>query len=134
MRHSGWWPDEVLRLFRRDRGRFSDDRVHERVIVEGDIGVLREIMLHESFRSLDQVLSKISHYSREGAQAMHERGRTATLRTAVGHGVWTFVRTYFLQRGFMDGREGFVLAVSNAEGAYYRYLRLMYMGAAKEHS
>lgn len=127
MHHSGWWPDPVLRLFQRGHGRFSDDRVHERVLLDGPLGALQGTLLHHSYRSLEQVLSKVNHYSSEGAQALHERGRRASLSTAIGHGLWAFVRTYFFKRGFLDGREGFILAVSNAEGTYYRYLKLMYL-------
>lgn len=127
MRHSGWWPDPVLRLFRRDAGRFTDDRVHERVVVDGRVGALGGRLLHESYRSLDQLLDKVNHYSREGALARHEKGKQAGLGTAIGHGLWAFVRTYFLRRGFLDGAEGFIVAVSNAEASYYRYLKLMYL-------
>jgi hypothetical protein len=64
-------------------------------------------------------------YSSAGALMQFERGKTASLTGAVVHGVWTFIRTYVLRGGFLDRREGFMLAVSNAEGAYYRYLKLM---------
>jgi glycosyltransferase involved in cell wall biosynthesis len=126
MKHSGWWPDPVLRLFKRDAGTFTDVRVHERVVVKGTVDSLNETLLHHSYRSLDQVLNKVNHYSHESAIALQEKGRRASLSTAIGHGLWTFFRTYILKLGFLDGREGFILAVSNAEGTYYRYLKLMY--------
>lgn len=125
MRHSGWWPDHVTRLFRRGRGRFSDDPVHERLVVEGTVATLRAPLLHEAFVDLEEVLDKVNRYSSAGARQMLAAGRKATLRSAIGHGTWAFVRTYLLRAGFLDGREGFMLAVSNAEGAYYRYLKLM---------
>jgi glycosyltransferase involved in cell wall biosynthesis len=125
MRHSGWWPDHVTRLFRRGAARFSDDRVHERVIVDGTVGALREPLLHEAIRDLDEALVKMNAYSTASALMQLERGRNASLAGAVWHGAWTFFRTYVLRAGFLDGREGFMLAVSNAEGAYYRYLKLM---------
>lgn len=127
MRHSGWWPDHVTRLFRRGRARFSNDPVHERLVVDGRVETLRHPLMHEAFVDLEEVLDKINRYSSAGAVRMHAGGRHATLSSALGHGVWTFLRTYVLQAGFMDGREGFMLAVSNAEGAYYRYLKLMLM-------
>lgn len=133
MHHSGWWPDKVLRLCRRSKGRFTDARVHERLVVDGKVADLAGLVLHESFRSLDQVLDKVNHYSRESAQSLHERGRKAGLGTAIGHGLWAFIRTYLLRRGFLDGKEGFILSVSNAEGAYYRYLKLMYLNEAGGH-
>ena len=125
MRHSGWWPDHVTRLFRRGQARFSDDLVHERLIVSGAVGTLGEPLLHEAIRDLDEALAKMNAYSTAGALMQLKRGRKASLAGAVWHGIWTFFRTYVLRAGFLDGREGFLLAVSNAEGAYYRYLKLM---------
>ena len=129
MRHSGWWPDHVTRLFQRGAAKFSDDLVHERLIVDGVTGSLREPLRHEAIRDLDDALGKMGSYSTAGAQMLHARGKSASLTSAVLHGVWTFIRTYFLRAGFLDGREGFMLAVSNAEGAYYRYLKLMLLAA-----
>jgi len=127
MRHSGWWPDYVTRLFRRGQARFSDDLVHERLIVEGSVGRLREPLLHEAFSDLEEVLDTMNRYSTAGARMMHDRKERAGLSTALLHGLWSFLSTYFLRAGFLDGREGFMLAISNAEGTYYKYLKLMLM-------
>lgn len=124
MAHSGWYPDHVTRLFRRGSARFSDDVVHEKLVAQGRVDKLRNDLLHHSFPDLESVLDKLDRYSTAGAQRMHRQGKRATLSSAVLHGLWAFIRTYFLQRGFRDGRMGFVLAVSNAEGTYYRYLKL----------
>ena len=125
MRHSGWYPDLLPRLFRRGKARFSDDLVHERLIVEGATGELQGLLLHYAFDDLEEVLHKINQYSSAGARMMQQRGRRATLTGAVLRGMWSFARTYVLRGGFLDGCEGFMLAVSNAEGTYYRYLKLM---------
>jgi len=125
MRHSGWYPDRIVRLFKRDAARFSDDLVHERLLIEGDVGQLDGELLHYAFDNLEEVLRKVNQYSSAGAQMMHQRGRQASLSGAVLRGLWSFLRTYILRGGFLDGREGFMLAVSNAEGTYYRYLKLM---------
>ena len=74
---------------------------------------------------IEEVLHKVNQYSTAGAQMMQGRGRQASLTGAVLRGIWSFLRTYVLRGGFLDGREGFMLAVSNAEGTYYRYLKLM---------
>ena len=58
---------------------------------------------------------------------LHTRGKSASLGKAVAHGVWAFVRTYLIRLGFLDGKMGFVLAVSNAETTYYRYLKLAFL-------
>ncbi len=125
IRHGGWAPDYVTRLFARGQARFSDDLVHERLQVDGPVATLDVSLYHEAFVDLEEVLRKVDHYSTLGARALYERGRRASLGEAVAHGLWAFIRTYFLKRGFADGREGFMLAVSNAEGAYYRYAKLM---------
>ena len=132
MRHSGWWPDYVVRLFRRDQAYFSDDIVHERVIVDGSRGRLRTALLHESFRNLEEVLEKVNRYSTAGACMLHAKGKRAGLGCAVARGVWTFLQTYIFHAGFFDGREGFMLAVSRAEGAYYKYIKLMMQQRGKE--
>jgi hypothetical protein len=74
---------------------------------------------------MEEVLQKVNQYSTAGARMMQQRGRQASLTGAVLRGIWSFMRTYLLRGGFLDGREGFMLAVSNAEGTYYRYLKLM---------
>lgn len=125
MRHSGWWPDYVTRLFRRGAARFSDDVVHERVIVEGKVGTLREPIMHETYVDLDEMLQKMNSYSSLTAQKMRHGGRKAGLAGAILRGLWAFIRTYFLRGGILDGREGFMLAVAIAEGTYYRYAKLM---------
>jgi glycosyltransferase involved in cell wall biosynthesis len=125
MRHSGWYPDHIVRLFKRHAAHFSEDLVHERLLVEGKAGQLDGELLHYSFENIEDVLRKVNHYSSAGAAMMQRRGRQASLPGAVLRGLWSFFRTYFLRAGFLDGREGFMLAVSNAEGTYYRYLKLM---------
>jgi len=125
MRHSGWWPDYVTRLFRRGAARFSEDHMHDRVIVEGTVGKLLHPIMHESIANLDQMIAKMNAYSSMSAAVLRRQGRRASLATALLHGWWAFVRTYFLRAGFLDGREGFMLALANAEGSYYRYLKLM---------
>lgn len=125
MRHSGWYPDRIVRLFKRDAARFSDDLVHEKLQVEGQIGQLDGELLHYAFTDAEEVLQKVNHYSSAGAAMMQRRDRQATLTGAVLRGLWSFIRTYFFRAGFLDGREGFMLAVSNAEGTYYRYIKLM---------
>jgi glycosyltransferase involved in cell wall biosynthesis len=124
MHHSGWHPDRVVRLFRRGTARFSDDIVHERVIAQGPVGRLAGHLLHESMPSLESVIDKMDRYSTAGALAMQRKGVRSSVTKAVAKGLFAFLRTYVLKLGFLDGRLGFALAVSNAEGTYYRYLKL----------
>jgi len=131
MRHSGWWPDYVTRLWRRGRARFSEDHTHDRVIVDGRLGRLRRPIYHEAVMSLEQMVDKINMYSSRSAAMFHQQGRRASMLSALGHGTWAFFRTYVLRLGFLDGREGFMLAVVNAENSYYRYAKLTLLGSKK---
>lgn len=128
MKHSGWWPDYVIRLFRRDSARFSDDQAHERLVVNGIIRKLKQPLMHEAITDLDQMIGKMNLYSTASARSLHARGRRASIWTALLHGGWAFFRTYVLRAGFLDGRAGLMLAIANAEGSYYRYVKLMLHG------
>lgn len=123
MTHSGWWPDYVLRLFRRSQARFSGDLVHERVLCNGKIGRLHEHLLHEPVGRLEDALRRMDQYSTASAETIANSERRVSFTTGITRGLWTFIRTYILQRGFLDGHEGFLLAVANAEGTYYRYMK-----------
>jgi glycosyltransferase involved in cell wall biosynthesis len=124
IKHGGWWPDHVLRLFRRNNGRFSEEVVHERIQVNGNIGRLSNPLLHEAFVNPEEVLDKINRYSSLGATKLFNNGQTASLSLAIGKGLWSFFRTYILKAAILDGAQGLMLAISNAEGSYYKYLKL----------
>lgn len=128
MRHSGWHPDFVLRLFRRGKARFSDDAVHERVICDGPVARLTEPLLHYPVARLEDALSRMDRYSTLGAEMLVASGRRVSFMSGIVHGLWTFLRTYVFRAGFLDGREGFLLAVANAEGTYYRYMKAWLAG------
>ncbi|WP_297572725.1 glycosyltransferase family 2 protein [uncultured Deefgea sp.] len=127
--HSGWNPDHLPRLFQRGQAAYSESLVHEKLNFSGPAPLLAGQLLHYSFDRLDDVLDKVNRYSSAGAEQRFLRGERSGLGKAIYKGLWAFIRTYVLQRGFLDGREGFILAVSNAEGTYYRYLKLMYLGS-----
>lgn len=132
MKHSGWWPDYVTRLFRRDSARFSEDHTHDRLIVKGTMGRLKSPVYHEAITDLDQMIAKMNLYSSSSSKIFHRHGRRASFGTALLHGWWAFMRTYFLRLGFLDGRAGLMLAIANAEGSYYRYLKLMLLSERGE--
>lgn len=132
MRHSGWYPDYVLRLFRRSRARFSDDLVHERVICDGKVLRLRTALVHHPVKRLEDALARADRYSTAGAEMMIAANRRVSFASGLLHGWFAFVRTYILRAGFLDGREGFLLAVANAEGTYYRYMKAWLAGRKRD--
>lgn len=113
--------DRVLRLFRRNKGRFTDDVVHERVVCDGKVARLNEPLMHFSVTRLEDAIRRIDQYSTLGAEALAASDRRITALSGALHGAGTFLRVYLLKLGFLDGAAGFMLAVANAEGAYYRY-------------
>ena len=127
MQHGGWTPDYTRRLARRGKGRFTEHFLHANLQIEGPTGSLRQPIIHYSYRSMEAVLEKMNRYSSASARDLTGAGRKGSLGRAIGHGLWAFFRTYVLRLGFLDGRFGFMLAVSNAEGTYYRYVKLWLM-------
>jgi glycosyltransferase involved in cell wall biosynthesis len=123
LRHSGWSPDYVLRLFRRGKAKFDDALVHERVICDGPVKRLDQPLLHYPVLSLEDALSRMDRYSTASAEALVASGRKVSFLAGIGHGFYSFLRAYVLRLGFLDGAEGFLLAVANAEGSYYRYMK-----------
>ncbi|MGJ0516858.1 MAG: glycosyltransferase family 2 protein [Methylomicrobium sp.] len=124
MRHSGWWPDRTKRLFKKGRARFTDHEIHASLATEDAVGHLNEPMIHYSFLNYHSVVEKMNRYSSGGANDLNARGKRGSLAAAIGHGLWTFFRTYILKAGFLDGQQGLILSISNAEGTYYKYLKL----------
>jgi glycosyltransferase involved in cell wall biosynthesis len=132
IRHSGWWPDYVLRLFKREAGRFTDAPVHEKVETQVSVAKLKFWLLHDPYENLDALITKINRYSGEAAAAMAARGKRVGIPGLLGHSIWTFIRIYLIRRGFLDGRHGFVLAVAAASGSFFRYSKLMFLNRAKD--
>lgn len=124
MRHSGWSTDTVIRLFRRDKGRYPNRRVHADLTVEGPTPLLKNSFVHYTFRSFDQYFDKFLKYAEWGAaQAYREDRRVGVLEIA-GRPLWRFLRTYVIQLGFLDGLHGLVLCTLQAFGVFLKYARL----------
>ena len=126
IRHSGWSPDYVVRLFRRAGARFTEDVVHERLVHSGPVGTLRTPLMHDTHRTLDEALAKMNRYSSDSACSLRGRDRRGGVAIGLARGAWMFLRTYLLRWGILDGREGFLIAVLNAENTFWRYAKMSY--------
>lgn len=124
IKHSGWWPDRIERVFRRGAARFTNVRTHTHLEIDGTIGTFYGPIIHISISDLHEALEKTNAYSTFGAMTMAENGKRSSLGKALAKGFWAFVRTYVIRAGFLDGAEGLMLAINNAETTYYRYLKL----------
>lgn len=133
LRHGGWWPDYVVRLFQRGKARFSEDWVHERLLTEGVVGTLTQPLAHDTYRDLEEALDKANQYSTLGARQAHAQGKRASLLKAFGRGGWAFFRTLVWRRSFLDGGQGWLLAVTNAHTTFYRYAKLWLLEQPVDH-
>ena len=121
-------PTRHVRLFKRLGARFSDDNVHEKIVLpkQARIGQLKTPIWHDSFLDLSHALQKMDSYSSSSAKIrVDEKRRSSILRSLLGAN-WMFVRCYVLQRGFLDGRAGLMMAILNAEGSFYRSIKQVY--------
>lgn len=125
VKHSGWWPDEIIRLFRRDAGGFSDRLVHESVDVTGEVGSLSGTIEHKSFNAPEDFLDKARRYAVPGAIQMHKAGKRGSVILAVVKSSAAFIKSFVLKKGFLDGRVGILIAVSGAVGVFYRVMKLI---------
>ncbi len=119
--------DQTVRLFKRAHAKFSNDIVHETVVVDGQVGKIEQPIYHYSFGSIHTIVAKMNKYTDLVAEQRFARGKKSSIFKAVTHAWWMFLKIYILQAGFLDGNAGFVLAVSFAQGAYYRYVKLLYL-------
>jgi glycosyltransferase involved in cell wall biosynthesis len=125
IRHCGWTPDHVLRLFRRGSARFSNDLVHERIVQsQGTCGKLTTPMLHFSYPTPASYWRKLDQYSQAWAKQRHEAGQKTSMLRAALSGLVAFVRTYFLRLGFLDGALGFAVCTMQAQSAFGKYFTL----------
>jgi hypothetical protein len=124
IRFCGWQRDRVLRLFKRDIGRYEDKEVHANVIVNGRTGVLKNKLLHYTFSSFEQYLRKFDRYttwaaSDRGKKTARVRWHHLTLRPA-----FRFFRQYVLQLGFLDGKTGLIICALAAYSVFLKYAKL----------
>ncbi len=119
----GWYPDMVMRIFNRTHTRFSDTLVHESLIVPPGSreAVLEGELLHYPFESVESLIAKMQSYSTLYAM---QSDKPSSPAKAFLRAAFAFFKNYFLQRGFLCGYEGLLISVSNANGVFYKYMKL----------
>ncbi|WP_263833660.1 glycosyltransferase family 2 protein [Sulfurospirillum oryzae] len=124
MQCCGWDNDFVKRIFHKQSTKFSDDLVHESLLNNGlKIKKLNNELEHYSFKSADELIDKMQKYSTLWAQDKKGKKRASPLQ-AVVRAFFTFIKFYFLKKGFLNGYEGLVISISNANGTFYKYIKL----------
>jgi glycosyltransferase involved in cell wall biosynthesis len=124
IRGSGWYPNfRQPQLFRQGSMRYTLEPVHEgyEVLSGKPVGTLNNEVWQFPFRNLEEVIKKMNRYSSLGVPKL--AGKHVSMASALGHGVWSFLKHYIFKLGFIDGWAGFVIAFGNFEGTFYRYAK-----------
>lgn len=128
IRHCGWYPDYVLRLFRRGADpRFTDDGVHEALRIRGPTGDLKHPMIHDTDPTLHHYLAKFNSFTSLGARQLYLSGRRFRLTDLVFRPIFTLFKMYVLNRGFLDGLPGFILCGLSACYVFTKYAKLWHL-------
>jgi glycosyltransferase involved in cell wall biosynthesis len=128
IRHSGWYPDRKVRFYDRRKARWVGDYVHESVRVEGSVGTLSGDLLHYTCPTFSRHIERVHRYTTLAAQEMAAAGRGVSLTRLLAAPPWAFVRSYFLQRGFLDGGNGFLIASMAAFYVFAKYAKVRWPG------
>jgi glycosyltransferase involved in cell wall biosynthesis len=125
--HCGWYPDPVLRLFRRDRGNFNDAVVHERVELDGEVGRLKNELLHYSYPTLESYFDKFNRYTTLAATEAFAEGKRAGWFEVTVRPTVAFLKHYFLKLGILDGLEGFLVSTLSSSYVLVKYAKLRHL-------
>lgn len=131
LRHGEGYPDWNIRLFDRTRGRWTEDAVHEHVILQGEVARLHGDLLHASAESLEHYLDKQNRYTTLQAQALFGRGERPSVARMVLSPIVRFVRMYVFRLGFLDGVPGLVHIAIGCCNSFTKYAKLRELAARK---
>ena len=120
------YPDYCLRLFRRAEGRYQG-AVHESLDINGVIGKLKNPILHVSYRNIEEILQKTNHYTTLSAQELYNKGKKASFLDIILRPIHTFVKIYFIKRGFLDGIPGLILHILSGYYTFIKYTKLYFL-------
>ncbi|MFA5626382.1 MAG: glycosyltransferase family 2 protein [Thiohalomonadaceae bacterium] len=126
IRHCGWYPDRVLRLYPKALTGYDDALVHEKVVLKPGIktATLHGDLLHFTYRDLQHYLEKSAAYAAAWAIQRQQRGKTASLSQGLLHGLACFCKMYIFKAGFLDGKQGLLLSLLSAHSTFAKYADL----------
>jgi len=124
VKHSGWYPDRKVRLFRKDRARWEGAYVHESLAVDGEVKKLKGDIHHYTYRNIADHLARINHFSDLGAQKLYADKKKCRWYHLLVQPFGRFLKSYILKRGCLDGFAGLVVSVLNGYSIFVRYAKL----------
>ena len=128
--HGEGYPDWSLRLYHRAHGRWSEDPVHERVVVDGRVQQLKGDLLHDSAESMHRYLEKQNRYTTLQAERLHALGRVAGIAQLLLSPVARFLKFYVFRLGFLDGVPGLVHIAIGCMNSFNKYAKLIALNKA----
>jgi hypothetical protein len=134
IKHSGWYPDYKLRLYDRRVSRWQGDYVHESIKVNGRVERLKGDLLHFTVRSAAEHHVRLDRYTTLAAAEGYSQGKRASVASLIFSPIMTFIRSYFLKLGFLDGLHGLIIARFAAYYAFLKNLKLREMKAGVRES
>jgi len=132
--HCGWYPGRITRIFRRSAGRFTEEKVHERLVIEGETIPLRSDLLHFSDPDLRYYFEKFNKYTSLAAEELLVQKKGKILIRLIVNPIWVFIRMYIVRLGFLDGIPGLILCVLSANYVFTKYAKLWEYSIRKEGS
>ena len=126
IRYGGWYPDFVDRLYPRTKTQYNNSLVHEKLLVPNNMRreKLKGTLLHYTYKDLQHYLEKSAKYAELWAQQRYAKGKTASLSQGLSHGIFYFLKMYIFRLGFLDGRQGLLLALLSAHSVFAKYASL----------
>ncbi len=119
-----WYPDTKTRLFNKTTSHWGGTNPHDRIITQGkNIRLLRGDIQHYSFSSISEHLKTIDQFTEIGADELIKKGKRFTIFSPLTHASWTFIKLYFIKRGFLDGFAGLVVAVLSYMHVFVKYTK-----------
>ncbi len=124
IKHSGWYPGYVTRLFNKNSAGFNMNEVHEGLIVKGRTGILKGDLEHYTDPDIKHYFEKFNRYTSLAAAELAKGNKTFSLSDLLFRPVFIFIKMYIIKLGFLDGLHGFILAVFSSLYVFTKYAKL----------
>jgi glycosyltransferase involved in cell wall biosynthesis len=124
IKYSGWQGDKVVRLFKRDDCKYEDKSVHAEIMCNGSIGVLKNKLIHYTFKDIFHYLEKWDRYTTMSGKDRAKRGEKPSLFHFLIKPAFRFFHDYFIKLGILDGLTGFILCSLSSMSVFMRYIKV----------
>jgi glycosyltransferase involved in cell wall biosynthesis len=124
IKHSGWYPGRIIRLFNKSKVKFSEKDVHEGLITNGNIGQIKNDLEHFTDPNIKHYFEKFNYYTTLAAEELNKNGKQFRITDIIIRPFFFFIKLYVLKRGFLDGIQGFILAIFSSAYVFVKYCKL----------